>query len=186
MLWGPSTISEKKICSVANCMLIGEGETSPGALKSCDETAGMWSYHCDFETACACECLFRFSSLSLSFSLHRPIHCKRLNSAEWVWERGTFLPWGVGSASGHARLRSIWPSSQSCDWWAKSNSWAYFRNVVMTNGLQYCQLLRNTHFTHKLQCAKAQGCFPVLAFDLIRECYVVATTSEATSCTRLC
>ena len=47
--------------------------------------------------------------------------------------------------------------------------------------MQYCQLLRSTHFTHKLRCAKAQDCFPVSAFDLIRECYVVATTSEATS-----
>ena len=50
--------------------------------------------------------------------------------------------------------------------------------------LQYCQLLRSTHFTHKLQCAKAQDCFPVPAFDLIRERYVVATTSKATSCAR--
>ena len=33
---------------------------------------------------------------------------------------------------------------------------------------QYCQLLRSTHFTHKLQCVKAQDCFPVLAFALIR------------------
>ena len=50
--------------------------------------------------------------------------------------------------------------------------------------LQYCQLLRSTHFTRKLRCAKAQDCFPVLAFDLVRERYVVATTSEATSCAR--
>ena len=34
--------------------------------------------------------------------------------------------------------------------------------------LQYCQLLRSTHFTHKLWCAKSQDCFPVLAFDLIK------------------
>jgi len=47
--------------------------------------------------------------------------------------------------------------------------------------LQYCKLLRSTHFTHKLQCAKVQDCFPVPAFELIREHYVVATTSEATS-----
>ena len=35
--------------------------------------------------------------------------------------------------------------------------------------LQYCQLLRSAHLTHKLRCAKAQDCFPVLAFDLISE-----------------
>jgi len=53
--------------------------------------------------------------------------------------------------------------------------------------LQYGQLLHSTHFTHdhKLRCAKVQDCFPVLAFDLIRECYIVATTSEATSCAQL-
>jgi len=64
-------------------------------------------------------------------------------------------------------------------------SWAYYWNVVRTNEMQYRQLLRSTHFTDMLQCAKAQDCFPVLAFDLIRECYVVATTSEVTSCARL-
>ena len=47
--------------------------------------------------------------------------------------------------------------------------------------LQYCQLLCSTHFNHKLRCFKAQDCFPLSAFDLIRERYVVATTSEATS-----
>jgi len=51
--------------------------------------------------------------------------------------------------------------------------------------LQYCQLLHSTHFTHKLQCAKVQDCFPVSAFELIRERYVVATTSEVTSCALL-
>jgi len=35
--------------------------------------------------------------------------------------------------------------------------------------LQYCQLLRSTHFTHNLQCTKAQDYFPASAFDLIRE-----------------
>ena len=65
------------------------------------------------------------------------------------------------------------------------NSWAYYCNVVRTNEMQYCQLLRGTHFTDMLQCAKAQDCCPVLAFDLIRERYVVATTSEATYCARL-
>jgi len=38
--------------------------------------------------------------------------------------------------------------------------------------LQYFKLLHRTHFTHK------QNCFPVLAFELIRERYVVVTTSE--------
>jgi len=28
--------------------------------------------------------------------------------------------------------------------------------------------------------------FPVLAFDLIKECYSVVTTPEVTSCARLC
>ena len=36
--------------------------------------------------------------------------------------------------------------------------------------LQYCQLFRSTHFTHKLRGAKAQDCYPVLAFDLVLSC----------------
>jgi len=63
-------------------------------------------------------------------------------------------------------------------------SWAYYRNMVRTNEIALLSIICSQ--TLKLQCAKAQDCFPVLAFDLIRERYVVATTSEATSCTQLC
>ena len=45
--------------------------------------------------------------------------------------------------------------------------------------LKYCQLLCSTH---KLRCAKVQDCFPISAFDLIRN----ATLWQVTSCDRLC
>ena len=107
------------------------------------------------------------------------------------WQCGCGLEWQVLLVTLHSLLLNHTVTSpdhtshEEKVWLTESN----FLGLLPERGKNQwdCNIVNYyvAHFNRRLWCAKAQDCFPVLAFDLTRERYVVATTSEMTSFARL-